>query len=823
MRYSGVSIAVAAALASATMLDPSHAQAQQAPAPAAGSGELGEIVVTGLKRDERITDVPVSVQAFDEISIEQAGIDQPSDFLQLTSNVSFYSSITAGDFLVNVRGQASVRGAEPSVRILIDGVPISTASEFNTTLADLKQIEILKGPQGAIYGRNASAGAIIVTTREPQNEFGGQATASVGNFNTFTGNVSVGGAIIDDKLLARATFATTSTDGPFTNQNTSDKVRAWRESAARLRFDWYVNDALKADFRVGMSKGRGGALAYQPKLSVVPGLSPNGTLVGGVPIQDISSNDNIDIPFVSDVPSKYQRDLWNTSLKLDWQTDAFAVTSISAYGRNDEYWGGKGFPYGAPNDPSTNFAVWTGIFGDATQNYRVISRQFSQEVRLTSKSSGPLQWQVGAEYIDFAGEKITNNALNGAVPAGLTGAALAGYNGYDALGNRTLLGGGASVPWPLRLRGLDAFNPSTSFYSFGYTGENFAPFANVQWSFNDRLTVGLAARYDTEKRKATAAGPDVPNPFLGGASFNPCVRSTGQTYAQCASGTSETFKQLQPKVTVNYKFTDELSGYASWGRGFKSGGFNPIGTRAQLVSARVPIFLALGQTPAQAQASAEASVFTQDTFKKEVAETAEIGLKGQFPSTGIAFSAAVFVTDVDNAQQYRFDPGASVEAIDSIDKVDMKGFEFDAQWRVVDWFTLFASYGYTDTEIKELRADPTLVGNSVPYAAKSNGAAGAQVNYPLSPTLTLNARLEAAYTGKTWWDVQNTPTTQRDPYTLLNARLGLAVSDKWELTASVQNLTDEDYIQEAVPLLPFLNVLAPANPRTYALELKAKF
>lgn len=816
MSRSKVSIAVATVLATATLFDPATAIAQTA-----SPGELGEIVVTGLKRDERITDVPVSIQAFDEISIEQAGIDKPSDFLALSSNVSFYSSITAGDFLVNVRGQASVRGAEPSVRILIDGVPISTASEFNTTLADLKQIEILKGPQGAIYGRNASAGAIIVTTRDPQNEFGGQASASVGNFNSFNGNVSVGGAIIDDRLLARATFATTNTDGPFTNQNTGDEVRRWHENAARVRFDWTVTDSLKADFRLGMSKGRGGSLAYQPKLAVVPGLSPNGTIVGGVVIQDISSNDNIDIPFVSDVPSKYQRDLWNTSLKLDWQGDAFSVTAISAYGRNDEFWGGKAFPYGAPGDASTNFAVWTGIFGDATQNYRVISRQFSQEVRLTSKSSGALQWQAGAEYIDFAGEKITNNALNGSVPAGL--ASLAGYNGFNGLGQRTLLGGGASVPWPLKLRGVNTFNPSTSFYSFGYTGKNFAPFANVQWTPIDKLTIGLAARYDTEKREATAAGPDVPNPFLGGASYNPCVRSTGQTYAQCAAGTSQTFKQLQPKVTVNYKFMDELSAYASWGRGFKSGGFNPIGTRAQLVTSRVPIFLALGQTPAQAQASAEATVFTQDTFKKEVATTSEIGIKGQFPGIGVALSAAVFVTKVDNAQQYRFDPGASVEAIDSIDKVDMKGFEFDAQWRVIDPLTLFASYGYTDTEIKALRADPTLVGNSTPYASKSNGAVGAQGNFPLGPTLTLNARLEATYTGKTWWDVQNTPTTQRDPYTLLNARLGLAVADKWELTLAAQNLADKKYVQEAVPLLPFLNVLAPANPRTYSLELKAKF
>jgi hypothetical protein len=85
------------------------------------------------------------------------------------------------------------------------------------------------------------------------------------------------------------------------------------------------------------------------------------------------------------------------------------------------------------------------------------------------------------------------------------------------------------VPWPLRLRGTNVFNPSTSFYSFGYSGEILAPFANVQWSVNDKLSVGLAARYDREMRAATAGGPDVPNPFLGGASYNPCVRSTGYT------------------------------------------------------------------------------------------------------------------------------------------------------------------------------------------------------------------------------------------------------------------------------------------------------
>jgi iron complex outermembrane receptor protein len=820
MRKSTVSIAVATALAGGGMFGPGvHAAESGAQS---GSGELGEIVVTGLKREERLVEVPVSVQVFDATTIEQAGIDQPSDFLKLTSNVNFYSSITAGDFLVNVRGQASVRGAEPSVRIIVDGVPIGSPSEFNTVLTDLQQIEILKGPQGAIYGRNASAGAIIITTRAPQNEFGGQALASVGNYNTYNGSLSVGGALVPDKLLARATFATTNTDGAFENVNTGDLVRRWRENVGRVRFDWLLSDALKVDLRVGASNGRGGAVAYQPKLGIVPGLSPNGTIVGGVPITEVGSNTVIDIPFVADVPSAYERDVWNTSLKVDWTGESIAFTSISGYSQTSEHWGGKGFPYGAPNDPSTNFFVWTGIFGDNTQNYRTTNRQFSQELRLTSRGQGPLQWQVGAEYINAKFMKLTNNALNGAVPPGLTGAALIGYTGFDQTGRRTLLGGGASVPWPLRLRGLNSMYPSTSFYTSEFPAENIAPFANVKWNVSDALTVTLAARYDREKREVKAIGPDVFNPFVGG-SYNPCVRITRQTAAQCNEGTDETFTQLQPKVTVDYKFSDNISAYVGWGRSFKSGGFNPIGTREQLVQARIPIFLQLGQTPAQARASAEASVFTQDVFKKEVAETAEVGFKAQFPEVGVQLNAAVFMTDVDNAQQYRFDPGASIEAIDSIDKVDLKGFEFDAQWRVTDNVTLFATYGFTDNEVKEFRADPTLEGNHVPYASESNGALGVQAQFPVSDRFALNTRLEVVHTGETWWDVQNTPTTQRDSFTLLNARVGLAAGDQWELTAAAQNLTDEDYIQEAVPLLPFLNVLAPANPRTYSLEMKVRF
>jgi iron complex outermembrane recepter protein len=215
-------------------------------------------------------------------------------------------------------------------------------------------------------------------------------------------------------------------------------------------------------------------------------------------------------------------------------------------------------------------------------------------------------------------------------------------------------------------------------------------------------------------------------------------------------------------------------------------------------------------------------VLTQDFYDKEVSDSYEIGFKAQLLDRRLNVSGAVFYTRTRSAQQYRFDPIAFIQAVDGVDRVDNKGFELDVSGRPTDTLTLFGGFGYVDSKIKRLNADPTFEGNIFPYAAEYNATIGAQLDQPVTDTLKLLARGEYNLTGPIWWDVQNTPTTRRDSIGLMNVRLGL-VHERWELTAWSRDLFDKEYASEAVVLLPFLNVLYKAPGRSFGIEGKIRF
>ncbi|NNL99377.1 MAG: TonB-dependent receptor plug domain-containing protein, partial [Gammaproteobacteria bacterium] len=250
---------------------------------------LEEIVVTARKRTETLLDAPIAVTAFTADSIEKAGITRPQDFLGLVPNVNFVTSNHAGEFFVNMRGQASVRFAESAVAVVVDGVQLSTGNEFNGDFFDIEQIEVLKGPQNALYGRNATAGAMIINTRRPTREWEGTALATYGNWNTYKLQGGVGGPITD-RLSMRVSASLTDSDGPFQNIVTGENVHRWQSQTGRLRLLW-EGERTTANFIVGGSHGEGGAIAFNAQIA--------DTVVGGVYVPGPNTNAVHDIPFVN--------------------------------------------------------------------------------------------------------------------------------------------------------------------------------------------------------------------------------------------------------------------------------------------------------------------------------------------------------------------------------------------------------------------------------------------------------------------------------------------------------------------------------------------
>ncbi|MBP03112.1 MAG: hypothetical protein CMM25_09925 [Rhodospirillaceae bacterium] len=732
---------------------------------------IEEIIVTGLKRASSLLDAPVAVTVFTAQAIEAAGITRPEDYLALVPNVGFVTSNHQGEFFVNMRGQASVRFAESSVAVVVDGVQLATNNEFNMDYFDVEQIEVLKGPQGALYGRNATAGAIIVTTKAPGDEWAGTVSASYGNWNATKLQGGVGGPVTD-KIGVQLSASMTDTDGPFTNTYTDEKVHRWTNKTGRLRVR-FEDEGTTADFIMGTSHGTGGAIAFNAQIA--------GTTTGGYFIAGPDTNDVHNIPFVNDMPGLNVQDKFNSSFRFVREFDSVTFESVSSFASIKDRYQAKGLPYADYSNPDNSYGVFEFAFGDLTQKWRDQNRAFTQELRLSSNTDSRISWQIGGYF--QKGRKARTN-VNGL------------YTG--AVASPSL------VP-----NDINSTNPSVNYDKTKFGVENYSPFGNVQIELTDSFDVTVALRYEIEKRDVETLTPAGANTVTGEATYNQCVLRTGRNPADCKDDT--TFKQLQPKVTAAYSFPNEKGSiYASYGKGFKAGGFNTIGVRELLIDGA----LAVGGNPAL--------IFTQNSYDKETSNAFELGFKSRLMDDTVALNGAIFKTNVKDAQQFEFFPVGSIQAVSRIDKQKIEGFELDVNIQAADWINIFGAYGYVDAKITSLLAQPLFNGNRVPYIAKYNASAGYQITTPVTSEIDFVHRLEYKGVGSVWYDSSNLAGSRRDPIDLIDARVGFS-GETWDLTLWGRNLTNEKYASESVPLLSILNVPHKAPTRSYGIEARYRF
>jgi iron complex outermembrane receptor protein len=782
-----------------------------------GEAQGNTIVVTGLKRDQAFVDVPVSVQVFNAEAIEDAGITRPQDFLALTPNVAFQTSNHAGEFFINIRGQTSVRQSEGAVAIVIDGVQLATQNEFNGQLFDVEQIEILKGPQGALYGRNAAAGALIIKTKDPTDNFEGNVRARYGNWNTSQIDGSVSGPIIPGALRFRLSGSINDTDGPFQNILTGENVHRSTEQVGRFRLIWDDGGPTTVDFRLNGSQVKGGAIAFNAQVV--------GTTIGGVEVTEIDTDDT-SLPFINDVPGSNLQTKYSAALKIDHDFEWATLTSVTSYSRITDRYQARNYPYGAFTAPGTDFnsAALGGInvlalFGDNTQRFEIDNEAFIQEFRLTSPGDQRLRWQVGFFYLDSTRKFTTEQGLNGRLQRDGDGDLIppfvaAGTNTGSVVPplDRTLIGGGIILPTD-GIDGPDSANGTLNYDFNRYEARNYAPFGNIQYDVNDQIELQLALRYDIERRNVRTLTPDVANPFFGiapgapAATYNLCVANTGRDPEDCFE--QRTFKQLQPKATAIYKFpSGNGSIFASYGRSFKSGGFNPIGTRAVLLQG-LP------------------NVLVQDSYDKEVSDSYEVGFKSVLANGRVSINGAAFFTQVQNAQQFEFFPTGGIQAISQIAETEIWGAELDINARVTDTLTLFAGAGFIEDEITDIDSqDPAdradIIGNRIPFVPDYNLSAGFQLKQPVSDSLDLIARGEYNRTGTVWYDQRNQANTEREPIDIVNARLGVG-NDTLEVALWARNLFNERYNADAVVILPIAHAVFRAQTRSYGIEASYKF
>jgi iron complex outermembrane receptor protein len=715
---------------------------------------LEEFVVTATKREQSVQDVPSSVNVLTEDTIQEAGVKRPEDFLSSIPNVTFIED-NAGEVYVNIRGQTAVRNSDPNVAVVIDGAPLVSLKAFNQDLFDIQQIEVLKGPQSAVYGRNAAAGAIIISTKAPGDEMEGAVRAGMGNFGTTSMSAGVSGPL-SDTLKFALSGATRNTDGPFTNELTAEEVHRFQTSLGRVKLYYTPTDKLDINFRMAAHESNGGGSAYNAQLAGLP--------IGGVPVPKLDANQT-NLPFISNIEGFSEEKMLDMVVDAEYQLAAGSIRAITSFNNFEQVFGSDSPPYIANSGAGL-------ALGATTQMYTYDDQSFSQELRYSSDSDGPVQLMAGVYYLQFSRNQLSEL-------------------GEDINGTQLKTSG---------IDGPGTINPTTSYTDTDLLTTNYAAFANMQWELSDTLILELAGRYDIEDREIEENAPDI---------FNLCVQAFGIPRSECDEST--TFRNFSPKTSLIYTVNDEITLYANYGKGYKSGGFNPVGSRQALIAAG-----ATAGVP-------ESEIYVQDQFDEEVSESFELGFKGRFLDNRLSLNMGLFSTVVEGAQQFEFFPSAGLQTVTSIDEVELQGFDLDFTALLPAEYELFGGFGFTDGEVTQFNANPQFEGNTAPGSVKTTATLGLTRTFHLEGNLFLTPRLEAKYYGDIWWDVANTEGTKRDPLTLLDARITLGEESVWEVSLWGSNLTDEEYYQEVVPLLGVLSVNFRAPTRSYGLDFTYKF
>lgn len=518
-------LAAAAVLGSAL---PAFAQTAAGGGPGDDAGVLEEIVVTGARgRQERLLDVPIAVTAFDEQAIDEAGIDEVGDFLSMTPNVNFTRSQSSGTNFLTVRGITQVRNSEPPVATVVDGVLQINPRQFNQGLVDIARIEVLRGPQGALYGRNATGGAILITTRAPTDEFEGHARAGVGR-NEYLAGGSLSGPLVRDRLYFRVAGRYSDSDGLLYNPVLDDEVDFLEDLSFRGKLLWTPNDNVDVDFRASVVRSEGGGLNYifQPAI-----VGPDGKPAAFD--FTLGDADAVERNLYANNPGFNERDIDELALKFEYHAGWGTFSSISSYNAVTEYLHGDQFPYTA----ATSVDIGVFALGDGTQTQYVDVDALSQEFRVTSDSDRRLRWMAGVYYL--ATDRFISSTTGADLGLGIT-----------RVEHQPLF--------------ADAVNPTLTFFADDNDNTARAVFGNVDYDLTEALELSLALRYDSDKREQHV--------------------STLNTGGVPGAVNERTYDHLQPKISARYLVNPAFNVYGSWGVGFRSGQFNQNGVGAAAAS-----------------------------------------------------------------------------------------------------------------------------------------------------------------------------------------------------------------------------------------------
>ncbi len=782
-------IALTAAMAPS---NPTLAQSDEA---AESGSRVEQIVVTARKREEGIQDAPVSITAFTGEDLAARSVENLSNIGEFTPNLTFNNATEPGGansaqvFIRGVGQQDFLIVADPGVGIYTDGVYLGRATGGVLDITDVAQVDVLRGPQGTLFGRNTVGGAINVVLNKPTDEFEGYIEGIVGSDERYELNGAIN-VPLSEGLAARVAGHWINRDGfgvsSVTGQEFGDDNNytilgqlLWEPSAdltIRLTADVrhedtapahsFVTDVDPAEFTA--VPGPGGNLIQPPGLFFLVGynqiLRPT---ITPTPPPILSSADLIATdPSVnsSSVVGSDMSTVWGFSSTIDWAaSESLTVKSITGYRALD-------VEFNADNDATVH--PISSIDADISQ------WQFSQELQFIG-DTGDLEWLAGLFFFKENADDTTTNLIFADRYDALE---------YSAINIITLPCAVAPIPGPPGCAGNPAnFGLDTNLLTMSEIDvTNYAGFVHGVYSFSEAFSLEAGVRLSYEEKEFTTSLTRL-------ASGIPAVPETT---------VSDDWFSVTPRVSLNFEPIDDVLLYVSASRGFKSGTFNGRSLSQGFV---VPV-------------------------EPERLWTYEAGFKTTFADGRARLNAAFFYNDYSDVQlQFvEVSPAGAIVQFDNAGDAEIYGAEVEFVAKPTDSIDIILSGGYSDSELKNVDAAAAAAGfvegTKLSKTPEFSFVAAAQHTLELPGFGSLRSRVDYSWTDEFFHQRNEDPLSLQESYGLLGARLTLiTANDNFEVSAFGTNLTDEEYFNVIVVGSTRVATGYPARGRQWGVSAKYRF
>jgi iron complex outermembrane recepter protein len=799
----------------------------QPAANAHASEVLDEVIVTAQKREQNLQDVPIAVTAVSSQALRDAGVFDIKDLTVLTPGLIVRSSGDESLTNARIRGVGTAGeddGLESSVGMVIDGVYRPRLGVGIGDLGEIERIEVLKGPQGTLFGRNNTAGVINVVTQAPSFDFGARGEMTAGNYGALGASGSITGTLVDDTLAGRLFVARRARDG-YSTIRTGGGPRTSREDmtqdyhSVRGQLLFTPADTVTAHFSADYTK-------RDEECCVLINITDNQTLAaftgaglfpdadGGV-LNPAQPKDRVGY---ANRDAKQNMEDGGVSLHVDWETPWFGradLTSITGW----RDWS---------NEAVSDYYDWTSVdltYGNIERSFE----QFSQELRLAGRTDA-VDWLVGGYFSNEVIHRRENINLGADYDAFINTLISAQTGGFFDAADLT---GGA------RFAGVGNSD------SFRQEDNTWALFTHDTFHLTQKLDLTMGLRYTSGERElrssyvagaaANACGgaiseydsganpgwttlaalaPDAPPELL--SLF--CVSFWDPRFGALGATTqSRTEEEWSGTVNLAYHFTPDFMTYATYSRGYKGGGFNfqrvrtaptGIATAAQVLG--VP--------------NADTSVAAEFT------DSYEIGARTQWLDGALTVNATAFHEVFTDFQRNDFRGTAWFTF--AVPEVVTEGIDFDFSWRTpLDGLSLRGGATWNDAKTSATSnpppfLDPAIFGRQLSQTPRYTAALGGVYEMPVGAALVLRSNVDVLWTDSYPWRVNGLQPDTIAEETRVNARVALAAdSGRWVIELWGQNLLDEAHAQAIVafPLTDpiggaVLGVLSP--PRTYGLTVR---